>query len=161
MQFKVLFELFNYTSHYGTHHITTHIDGGFPPRPWFVPGWPASCGFGCPLPLVLWDSHPLAVSTPSGPSLLLLLGWMCGCHWDVWPRVFGTLGGLVLLDLSLSTHIQVLYVCFSYRSCWWYAVHFYVYSILLLYFPLFSPPFPFFPSSPTCCRHCHTISHIM
>lgn len=39
------------------------------------------------LPLVLWDS----VGTPSGASLLLLLGWMRRCHQDVWSWTFDTL----------------------------------------------------------------------
>lgn len=41
-----------------------------------VPGWLASSKVDCPFAIVLWDSHPLAVDTPSGASLFLLLGWM-------------------------------------------------------------------------------------
>lgn len=33
-----------------------------------------SSGVDCPSPLVLWDSHPLAVGTPSRATLLLWLG---------------------------------------------------------------------------------------
>lgn len=35
----------------------------------------------------------MAVGTPSGASLLLLLGWTSECHRDVWPQVLGRLGG--------------------------------------------------------------------
>lgn len=55
-----------------------------------VPRWLVSSDW--PLPLVLWDSHPLAVDTPSGASVPLLLGWACRCRRDVLPQVFGTVG---------------------------------------------------------------------
>lgn len=120
MQFKVLFQLFNYTSHYGTHHITTHIEGGFPPRPWFVPGWPASwvpfasgplglSPFGC--------GHPIWGLRPSPARMGLQMSQRCaasglrycgGYEWHGCPGSLfasGSWGTLLGLPILIMKHI--------------------------------------------------------
>lgn len=41
-----------------------------------------------------WDSPPFAVGTPSGPFVLVLMGWTLRCRPDVWPQVCGLLTAL-------------------------------------------------------------------
>lgn len=76
-----------------------------------VTGWPASSRSTA---YCLWESHPLAMGTPSGASILLLLGWMRGCRSDVWPWVLSTLQGLGWESCpgSISICLLLLWGCY-------------------------------------------------